>query len=345
MQIQKKLPKEEVDPSQPGAPLRVVRGIQSGHEVLETTSIEMRKEIGITFLLAHPDDEVGHLVSLQLLQELGFQVSVDWLTNGDGSTSPDIKKMESMRVLKEIGVERFHFMDNSVHDLIDEVFRGDHEMRDGRLEQLLDQVRDRIRSADIIITNAFEGGHILHDLTNLLVRAAVDQEGQTVLEIPQYSLKTVKEIAKSFFRACIHRCLGKKVFYNVGNFREEFDERKLLLTTKKEGDLTFPSRIMLNDTGVANKGAQYASYRSQWEEVFAPLLDVVEFNGTESFELFRRAGAIPSMWSTVMHLEKWVLSLFSSIISPKKIYQVMEVLKNMKKRIKSSAEQVPKGLE
>jgi LmbE family N-acetylglucosaminyl deacetylase len=317
---------------------------ESGHEILDAVPVQTRQKIRVVFVFAHPDDEASHLATIELLETLGFQVSIEWLTNGDGSTKADVKKLESLRVLKDIRVSKHHFFDHSVRELIRDVFRSSTEIRDQRLETLLQEVRERIQSADIIVTNAFEGGHILHDLTNLLVRSAVD-EGQTVLEVPQYSLKTIKELIKSFFRACVNRCLRKRVFYNVGSFREGKVEKLIGVKTREAGSIAFPGKLVINSGGETLKASQLTNYQSQWKNVFAPFLDAVEFNGTASLELFRKAGPIQKMWRSIMHLEKWILSKFSGVISPKKIYEVMEKLEEIRERARFAEIQAATDLE
>lgn len=315
--------------------LQVQRFFDAGPEVLESVRPELRKKIRVLFMFAHPDDEATHLMSMMLLKHLGYDIRVEWLSNGDGSTNADTKKRESLKVLSNIGIDSFHFMDHSVHELIDGVFRSPEQNRDLLLRQLMKEVRQRIDGSQIVVTNAFEGGHILHDLTNLLVRAVQDE--QLLLEVPQYSLKTAPDLLRSLVRAGIGKCLSKKIFYNVGTFREANVESDPIAYGDEE-EFLFPSRVMLNNGGVLFKGSQFHHYQSQWEKVFSPFLDSVEFNGTETLELFRVAHPIPSMWSTLMHLEKWLLSKVSGVINPKKIYQVQSALE----RLRTSVEQDPR---
>ncbi len=324
----------------PKKPRNAGKFFESGHEILEAIPEEVRKKIKIVYVLAHPDDESTHLVSIELLQQLGFQLVFVWLTNGDGSTDAAVKKEESKKVLGALGISELHFLDHSVYDINDEVLRSPKELRDKRLRELVAQIRERTIGADIIVTNTFEGGHALHDLTRLLVEAAAE-DFQKILEIPQYSLKTVSQLMKSFFRACIHRCLRKHIFYNVGNYRDGDLDSLIGIKTKEAGDIVFPGKFTINPGGELHKLAQFRSYQSQWEKVIAPFLDAVEFNGTASLELYREARPIPSLWQTIMHLEKWLLSFISGVIHPKKIYEVKEALEAMKGEATSSEPQSP----
>lgn len=314
------------------------RCIEHGQKVLEGISREQREKIRILYLLAHPDDEATHLVSMELLDEMGFQVSVEWLTDGDGSTSADVKHMESMRTMNEMGIKSYHFMRNSVHDVINGVFRSSEESRERNISDLLDQVRGRVQQADIVITNAFEGGHILHDLTNLLVRKAIEEQEKIMLEIPQYSLKTALHMTRSFVRALLSRCLSSSIFYNVGTFRDETKDSIIQLETKDGERWVFPNQFILNEGGVVSKAAKLRAYQSQWEKVFAPFLEAVEFDKTEYVEMYRQAKPVPGLWSSLMHFQKWIMSCFSTVINPKKLYEVKDLIESLPPATKEQLE-------
>ncbi|MGE3278206.1 MAG: PIG-L family deacetylase [Candidatus Altimarinota bacterium] len=294
--------------------LRELRGI----------SDEVKQKIQFLFILAHPDDEATHLIYIKVLQDLGFPVEILWLTFGDGSTEIETKKAESRKVLSSIDSVKYEFLPNSVHDLTQEAFRGSEVSRSTMLKKIIQQIRGKIQNASVVVTNAFEGGHLLHDFTHVISRAVAEKEGKEVLEIPQYSLKTLKGICISAIHAMRHWQWGDHVLYNVGNFREGCDQGEHLSVTADENQIKLPSKLTLTNTGVASKAGLIRLYQSQWESVFTRLLGIVEVNGTQNIECIRKARKVPGLYSTIMHFEKIIKSWFGSMIPPRKLYEVQK---------------------
>jgi len=303
--------------------------VENDLSMLSLLSEEFRKEIRFLFILAHPDDEASHLVYLKMLTDLGFPVQVVWLSYGDGSTNVETKMSESTKVIGSVGGVQTKFLPNKVMDIIHDIFEGTDQGCKMAIEYIMEQVRGDVEKSSVIITNAFEGGHLLHDFTHILVRTIAEAQKKEVLEIPQYSLKTLKSMVASAVKAVMNFQWGSHVFYNVGTFRELEDAHSFIELKTEHGSISLPSTLQLTGKGVTTKAGLVRQYQSQWEKVFSKLLEVVEFNKSEDRESIRKAKPIPKLYQTIMHLEKIIKSWFGLTVHPKKLYEVRGVIEEL----------------
>jgi LmbE family N-acetylglucosaminyl deacetylase len=316
--------------------------VNNSLENLRSLSLETRKQIRVLFILAHPDDEATHLVSLKVLTELGFQVQISWLTYGDASTKAETKMKESTEVLSSIGNVERKFIPNKVHDVVNSVFRPESpEAQREAISRTVDQIRDDVRKASFVITNAFEGGHLLHDFTRIIAGEVAQAEGKEVLEIPQYSIKTWRDMLSSAVRALFHLEFGPHIFYNVGEFREGKPQEDQLHIQNGAQEIVLPSTMHLTNTAVTAKAGLLRLYDSQWKTVFSGLLEAVEFNGSEDREYVRKAQRIPRLYETLMHWKNIVLSRIRRlrIVHPRKLYEVQEVVKDIVEKSRAESAQ------
>lgn len=299
---------------------------------LQAIPLETKKKIKFLFLLAHPDDEASHLVYLKMLTDLGFSVQVTWLTYGDGSTDIETKKEESTKVLSAIPGVQTKFLPNKVMDVVRGVFKEENkEKQEAALGQLIDQVRFEVRGATAVITNAFEGGHLLHDFTNLLAREVAVQQGISALEIPQYSVKTLGDMVHSAIKSLLDFQWGSHVFYNVGEFREGAPKEEAISIAHGDGNIEIPTKLELTNTAVTSKAGLIRLYESQWKSVFSKLLEAVEFNESEDKEYVRPAGMVPELYSGLLHLARIVKSWLGMGVHPKKLYEVKSQIETIVK--------------
>src|SRR5690606_645135 len=174
------------------------------------------------------------------------------------------------------------FLPNKVMDVIKDVFQeSNNEKREKALKNIMDQVKNEVLSAAAVITNAFEGGHLLHDFTNLLAREMAQQQGKNALEIPQYSVKTWGGMVRSAIKSLLDFQWGAYVFYNVGEFREGAPKEESISISHEKGSIELPTALELTNTAVTSKAGLIRLYESQWKNVFSKLLEAVEFNESE----------------------------------------------------------------
>ena len=178
--------------------------------------------------LAHPDDEilVAGFCSILKKYSLGSEMRV--LTDGSGNTNKD-RMMELGKAYKLMGYPdnpSYLISENFVYELAASDVGG--VASDRNLEKLSGIVRAGISSigqeigkvgANRVVTNAFEGGHFVHDLTNFMVSRAAKNAGVEVYESSQYSL--VPHIEASL--GDVHRAIndssvsvGEYATYNLG---------------------------------------------------------------------------------------------------------------------------------
>lgn len=303
-------------------------------------SAEVKRRITFLFVLAHPDDEASHLLTIKFLVDEGFPVHLLWVSYGDGSTKPETKIRESKKVMSAIPGVQLTFLPNSVNEFTENIFRTvSKETREAAIRKVIGQLTPEIQRAGVVITNAFEGGHILHDFTNLVVQAIARTEEKDVLEIPQYSLKSFRDILVSLFKSTMAGSFGAHTFFNAGQFREgPPKEKNLRVRIDDATEVRLPSEIELTAAGTIEKAGLIRLYESQWESVFSKLLEVVEFNGAEGKEYLRRPRKIPGLTATLMHLEKFMKSLLSDVIHPRKLYQVKRTIEALVRQGKAKAD-------
>lgn len=158
----------------------------------------------VLFVFAHQDDEVGYA---GLIQRAPADARFVWVTNGAGMAeahglSPveyaNARRMETTVAMDTLGIgrDRLRFLGNSedrlYKALVHQVSKPNarHETYDF-VRAVAAQVAAEVRSLrpDVVFTLAWQGGHPLHDLVHLCVRAAIrDLPDTRLYELPQYEL-------------------------------------------------------------------------------------------------------------------------------------------------------------
>lgn len=133
------------------------------------------------FVFAHQDDEVAYLCLMKRLVESGREVKVIWVTDGAYSVPAEVRRRESMKTMKMLGVgeEELEFW----------------EYPDGRSIRFARDIVHRLAESmqgiepSEVYTVAFEGGHPDHDFTHFAaVTAARRRDGPpAVYEAPLYN--------------------------------------------------------------------------------------------------------------------------------------------------------------
>lgn len=127
------------------------------------------------FLFAHQDDEMGVFHEIEKTCSEGGRVHVIYLTNGAwGGATPETRNAESLRVLKQLGVDN-----TNVHFLGGELGIGDGTLPDniGRVAVALAERLVALAPIARFITLAWEGGHQDHDAVHWLSVRAAGQHG------------------------------------------------------------------------------------------------------------------------------------------------------------------------
>jgi len=152
---------------------------------------------------AHPDDEI---LSASLCSRLVKQSHPEFLvvTNGSGNTNKDrlAELKKSYELLGYMGGVDCLIDENEIYSLAKSE-KG--VASDENLDKLARVVRRGISDiekkiirsgAERIITNAFEGGHFVHDLSNYMVHLAAKRTSREVYENFQYSLVPNNGVSK-----------------------------------------------------------------------------------------------------------------------------------------------------
>ncbi len=153
------------------------------------------------FFLAHFDDEAPYAGLIRRLQNLGAQVHIAWLTNGDGLAYQDnadpleyaaSRKSESLCAASVMGVprQRLHFLDHSEI----EIYRSFTLLPDSGdamkfFGAISEEVEARVRAIhpDVLWVLAFQGGQPEHDLSHLFAVSAARAIGtRHIFEMPEY---------------------------------------------------------------------------------------------------------------------------------------------------------------
>ena len=133
------------------------------------------------FLFAHPDDDALICGTMKMLLDRGAEVHAAWLTSGDFFGQGDKRESELDRATSHLGLaqSRVHLLRFPDLGLVPELERAAEAVTD-----LMDRVRPQV-----VLANAFEGGHPDHDSVNFLAyearaRKNIDSE---LLEFPVYN--------------------------------------------------------------------------------------------------------------------------------------------------------------
>jgi LmbE family N-acetylglucosaminyl deacetylase len=185
--------------------------INSVREALRSKS---KSEDRYLVCLAHPDDEIliGGLCSrlMKYSEDPRFVVA----TNGAGNTDKDrvSELMASYGFLGYSGGVECLMNERDVYDSAKSERGGVASVED--MKKLAGIVRSGISGverkitdakANVVITNAFEGGHFAHDLTNFMVFMAAQRTGARVYETSQYSLVPLPDASE----IAIHEAINK----------------------------------------------------------------------------------------------------------------------------------------
>jgi len=133
------------------------------------------------FAFAHPDDDVGIAGTMRLLVRRVAEVHCVWATSGDFFGQGQTREAETYRAMDLLGISR-----SNVH-----LLRFPDLSLVSRLEEAVDLMADllKILKPDVIVADAYEGGHPDHDSVNVMVlegsiRAGLNPE---LFEFPLYN--------------------------------------------------------------------------------------------------------------------------------------------------------------
>lgn len=119
----------------------------------------MNSTENVLYMFAHQDDEVMVFVKMALDLRKGREVHVVWLTDSSFFEPAEVREQEARNAMKLLGVPQgnLHFLgypDAEAYKHLEEIYR----------DALT--VAEKIQPAEIT-SNAFEGGHIDHDVSSL----------------------------------------------------------------------------------------------------------------------------------------------------------------------------------
>ncbi len=114
---------------------------------------------GALYIFAHQDDEVGVAARMAYQVRAGIPVEVVWITDGAASTPADVREKEARAAMKQIGVpeKSLHFLkypDNGSYRYMEQILND------------VMKIAEKINPSEIM-SIAYEGGNIDHDLTSL----------------------------------------------------------------------------------------------------------------------------------------------------------------------------------
>lgn len=156
------------------------------------------------FVIAHQDDELGYA---GLIQRLGPQTRIVWVTNGDGlffemGVTPEeygkLRMKEAIKAAAAIGIPEQNtrclaFSEVEIYRHLSFLQKDPSSMAVHRA--FWDEIRKGVREAlfatrpDAVFTLAWQGGHPEHDLTHYFTRLAVDDyERETGQPLPFFHL-------------------------------------------------------------------------------------------------------------------------------------------------------------
>lgn len=133
------------------------------------------------FLFAHPDDDSFICGTMKMLLDRGAEVHAAWLTSGDFFGQGERRETELDRVTSCIGFARsqVHLLKFPDLGLVAELERAAEAVTD-----LMDRIRPQV-----VVADAFEGGHPDHDSVNFLAYEARKRTGigTELFEFPLYN--------------------------------------------------------------------------------------------------------------------------------------------------------------
>lgn len=159
------------------------------------------------FIIAHQDDELGYA---GLIQRLGKNTHIVWLTNGDGlyfemgikpEEYAEIRQKEAINAASSVGIIeqnlRFlRFSEVEIYRRFARLHQSSSSIKNhiDFFKAIKDAVRETVfeYEPDVVITDAWQGGHIEHDLTHFLTYCAIRDFKQKknrdieFIHIPEY---------------------------------------------------------------------------------------------------------------------------------------------------------------
>jgi LmbE family N-acetylglucosaminyl deacetylase len=202
-------------------------------------------------LLAHYDDEVPYG---GLIQRMGPEVCLVWLTNGDGlaeeaemglSEYADMRLKESLAAMAHLQVDpaRLHALEHSeveIYDLMAQMVRGETGGKaPERFLSMADEVEVLARdfNPDVVWALAYQGGHPEHDLIHLygarlVKRLAQDRQAPVPFyELPEYELIVVPFRFKPWRQAPYHEIrLTESEFVTKSAMLDCFPSQKRIIS-------------------------------------------------------------------------------------------------------------------
>ncbi|MCX7943076.1 MAG: PIG-L family deacetylase [Deltaproteobacteria bacterium] len=139
------------------------------------------------FIVAHQDDELNYA---GLIKRLGSKTHIIWVTNGDGlyfemGVSPEkyaeIRQREAIKAAEAVGIDErnllcLKFSEVEIYKRFAELNRSPQSMRIHKsfFKGIKDAIKDVVfgYEPDVIITDAWQGGHPEHDLTHFFAYCA-----------------------------------------------------------------------------------------------------------------------------------------------------------------------------
>jgi len=296
---------------------------------------EVARQLNVAFVFAHPDDEVLILGLIMRLLGFGHGLNFTWMTNGDSVTPREVKKSETRTTMDQLGIDkRSGFSDESfiadrnILDLVDVIFRNpSKEIRRRLLLDVTERIQERTKDADTICVVAREGGHLIHDLTNWLVRIVATVDKKSILEFPQYSLKIRGEIFKAlpdFLHSVITLHPDASMFMNVGKFRERSEDQNTILNEKN--DPISDGSLILSDGEFKSKMRIIDQNYPSQKKVFDRFKGTLSATGGAD-SLRKESLRVPPQQGHVMDLPSLISTiraLFGNKVSPRVFHRIIE---------------------
>ena len=130
----------------------------------------------LLFVMAHHDDELVRLVRMRRLNEAGHEIHVAWLARDHYRASIDVGLAESRCAMQLVGVPA-----GNLHYLPDALPVGPGAYLDQLplLTDYLASLLQELRPAALFV-NAYEGGHVEHDIAHVATVLAASRTNQSV---------------------------------------------------------------------------------------------------------------------------------------------------------------------
>jgi LmbE family N-acetylglucosaminyl deacetylase len=194
------------------------------------------------FIIAHYDDELNYA---GLITRLGPNTHITWLTNGDGlyfemkitpSEYAEIRKREAINAAKAVRISEENlkflgFSEVEIYKRFAELYKNPQSIRTHI--KFFEEIKESVKGCvfdyepDVVITDAYQGGHIEHDLTHFFAFCAIrDYERERnkridFIHLPEYEYTIL--LAMRFHP------LYKGVRYRIYLTPEEMEAKKRVI--------------------------------------------------------------------------------------------------------------------